>query len=51
MQRDQIVARAVKAGPEVARVLKAVEARWLEESFPGEERIWELLGQELEQNG
>ena len=44
---NQIVARGVKAGPEVARVLKAGEARWVDEGFPGEERVWELLGEEL----
>ena len=47
LKGGQIVARGVKAGPEVARVLKAVEARWVEEGFPGEERVAELLGKAL----
>ena len=38
-----IVARGVGAGPEVARVLRAVEAQWLAEDFPGPERVRELL--------
>ena len=38
-----IVARGVAAGPEVARILRAVEARWLVEGFPGEDRVAELL--------
>ncbi len=42
-----IVARGVKAGPEVARVLRAVEARWIAEGFPAENRVSELLDLEL----
>lgn len=42
-----IVARGIKAGPEVARVLRAVEARWIEEGFPDEARVLELLDLEL----
>ena len=42
-----IVARGVKAGPEVARVLRAVEARWIAEGFPDESRVSELLDLEL----
>ena len=44
---NQIVARGVKAGPEVARLLRAVEDRWVDEGFPGEERVGEILGEEL----
>ena len=47
LKGGQIVARGVKAGPEVARVLKAVEARWVEEGFPGEGRVWMILGEDL----
>ena len=43
----QIVARGVKAGPDVARVLREVEDRWVAEGFPGDERIGEILGDEL----
>lgn len=42
-----IVARGVDAGPEVARVLQAVEARWLEEGFPDAARVETLLSEEL----
>ncbi|MET0180994.1 MAG: CCA tRNA nucleotidyltransferase [Novosphingobium sp.] len=42
-----IVARGVAAGPAVARILKAVEARWIAEGFPGEARVAELLDAEL----
>ena len=42
-----IVARGVTAGPEVARVLQAVEARWVTEGFPPAARVDELLGEEL----
>ncbi|MHA7819061.1 MAG: CCA tRNA nucleotidyltransferase [Erythrobacter sp.] len=42
-----IVARGVAAGPEVARILQAVERRWVEEGFPGAERIEALLHEEL----
>jgi len=42
-----IVARGVGAGPEVARVLRAVEARWVAEGFPGAQRVQELLGEAL----
>ncbi len=42
-----IVARGVSAGPEVARILRAVESRWVAEGFPDEARIDALLGEEL----
>jgi len=38
-----IVARGVRAGPEVARILQAVEARWVAEGFPDARRVDELL--------
>lgn len=38
-----IVARGVKAGPEVARILRGVEQSWIAEGFPDHERIEELL--------
>jgi poly(A) polymerase len=34
-----IVARGIKAGPDVARILKAVERQWVEESFPDKARV------------
>jgi len=42
-----IVARGITAGPEVARILKAVEARWVAENFPPDERLGEILSEEL----
>jgi poly(A) polymerase len=42
-----IVARGIGAGPQVAKVLRAVEARWIDEGFPGEPRVHELLDQAL----
>lgn len=42
-----IVARGVKAGPLVARTLQAVEARWIAEGFPDEDRVQQLLDDEL----
>ncbi len=43
-----IVARGVKAGPEVARILIAVEDRWVAEGFPGAARLSEILAEQLE---
>ena len=47
MKGGVIVARGVSAGPEVARIMRTVEARWIDEGFPGEERVAELLEAEL----
>ena len=43
-----IVARGISAGPEVARTLQAVEARWVAEGFPDSNRVATLLEQALE---
>lgn len=48
LKGGQIVARGVGAGPEVARVLRAVEDRWIEERFPDAARVGALLDAELE---
>jgi len=42
-----IIARGIEAGPEVAQLLRAVEARWVEEGFPPEPRIATLLDEAL----
>lgn len=42
-----IVSRGIKAGPDVARVLRAIENRWIEEGFPDESRINRLLDEQL----
>jgi poly(A) polymerase len=48
LKGGEIVARGVKAGPDVARILRAVEDRWVNESFPGGERVVEILHEELQ---
>lgn len=47
LKGGEIVARGVAAGPEVARIMQAVEQRWVEEGFPQADRIEELVGEEL----
>ncbi|MDR2858416.1 MAG: CCA tRNA nucleotidyltransferase [Novosphingobium sp.] len=42
-----IVARGVKAGPEVARILQTVEKRWVAENFPDAARVQKLLDETL----
>ncbi|MEO0464576.1 MAG: CCA tRNA nucleotidyltransferase [Pseudomonadota bacterium] len=42
-----IVARGIAAGPEVARILRAVEVRWVAEGFPDADRVETLLNEEL----
>jgi poly(A) polymerase len=49
LKGGEIVARGVSAGPQVARILQAVEQRWVAESFPGRGRVSELLDAELAQ--
>jgi poly(A) polymerase len=43
-----VVTRGVSAGPEVARILLMVEARWIAEGFPDEARVQELLDEALD---
>lgn len=47
LKGGEIVARGVAAGPEVARILQTVEARWIDEEFPGPDRVAQLLSEEL----
>lgn len=47
LRGGEIVERGVDAGPEVARVLRAVEDRWLEEGFPDRSRVEQLLDEQL----
>ena len=47
LKGGDIVARGVGAGPEVARVLQAVEARWIAEGFPDADRVAVLLDETL----
>ena len=43
LKGGEIVARGVKAGPEVARILRKVEAYWVAEGFPNRDRVLVLL--------
>lgn len=47
LKGGQIVARGVGAGPEVARLLRRVQDRWIAEGFPDEARVSALLDAEL----
>nr|WP_247718084.1 CCA tRNA nucleotidyltransferase [Qipengyuania proteolytica] len=47
LKGGEIVARGVDKGPEVARILRAVEAQWIDEGFPARNRVEELLEAEL----
>ncbi len=47
LKGGDIVARGIKAGPQVAHILRAVEDRWVAEGFPAEARVAELLDEEL----
>ncbi|MGE8133265.1 CCA tRNA nucleotidyltransferase [Novosphingobium subterraneum] len=38
-----IVARGIKAGPEVARILRQVEARWIKAQFPDAGQVFAML--------
>jgi poly(A) polymerase len=43
LKGGEIVARGIKAGPEVARTLRSLEDRWTAEGFPPRERVLEML--------
>ena len=47
LKGGQIVAHGVRAGPQVAQILQAVQARWVAEGFPAEDRVMALLSAEL----
>ncbi len=47
LKGGEIVARGVSAGPDVARILRCVERRWIAEGFPGRERVEAILAEEL----
>jgi poly(A) polymerase len=47
LKGGDIVARGVSAGPEVARLLQTIEARWVAEGFPGPARVNQMLAEEL----
>ncbi|ANU07501.1 CCA tRNA nucleotidyltransferase [Paraurantiacibacter namhicola] len=43
----EIVARGIAAGPDVSRILQAVERRWVAEGFPDRARVIALLDEQL----
>jgi len=45
LKGGDIIARGVTAGPEVARILRAVEAAWVEEDYPDAARVAALADQ------
>jgi poly(A) polymerase len=47
LKGGEIVARGVGAGPEVARILRSIEARWVAEGFPPRERVDQMLAEAL----
>lgn len=47
LKGGEIVARGVDAGPEVARILQAIEKRWVAEGFPPRERVAAMLDEAL----
>jgi poly(A) polymerase len=47
LKGGEIVERGVAAGPEVARILREVEDRWVAEGFPGRERVLEMLAERV----
>ena len=47
LKGGDIVARGITAGPDVARILKSVEARWVAEGFPHGDRIAQILSATL----
>jgi poly(A) polymerase len=47
LKGGQIVARGVGAGPDVARILRRVEAAWIAEGFPDAPRVEALLDEAL----
>jgi len=47
LRGGEIVERGVASGPDVARVLRSVEERWIAEGFPDRARVEELLDEAL----
>ena len=43
LKGGEIVARGVKAGPQVARLMREIEAQWIAEGFPDVLRVSQLL--------
>lgn len=43
----ELIKRGLRPGPIVATTLKAIEQRWVDEGFPGEERLAQLVDEAL----
>jgi poly(A) polymerase len=47
LKGGEIVARGISAGPEVARILREIEDRWVAEGFPDASRVARMLDERL----
>ncbi|MDE2597046.1 MAG: CCA tRNA nucleotidyltransferase [Sphingomonadales bacterium] len=47
LKGGQILAAGIASGPDIARILQAVETRWIAEGFPGEDRVAAMLAEYL----
>ena len=47
LKGGEIVEKGIGKGPEVARILRAVERNWVDEGFPARDRVLALLDAEL----
>ena len=47
LKGGEIVARGISAGPEVARILRELEDRWVAERFPDRARVLAMLAERL----
>jgi len=47
LKGGEIVARGIMAGPEVARIMKEIERRWIAEGFPDRRRVQAILEDQL----
>jgi poly(A) polymerase len=47
LKGGEIVARGVSAGPDVARILREIEGRWVAEGFPDAPRVARMLDERL----
>lgn len=45
----QLIAMGLRAGPIVAATMQAIERRWIDEDFPGDERISAIVAEEVAQ--
>ncbi|MEM6413094.1 MAG: CCA tRNA nucleotidyltransferase [Pseudomonadota bacterium] len=42
-----LLALGIESGPRIGEILRAVERRWVEEDFPGKDRLREILNEEI----